>query len=57
VDDEEALLAGICDGRTRVEVGDPAELVVIEADSLRDALARRPGRRVVVGGGIPLSRS
>jgi cytosine deaminase len=45
VDDEDVLLAGICDGRTRVEVGDPAEVVLIEAESLADALARRPDRR------------
>lgn len=48
VDDEDALLAGICDGRTRLAVGDPADLVLVDAFSLRDALARRPGGRTVV---------
>jgi len=51
VDDEDALLAGICDGRTRLAVGDPADLVLLEATSVRDALARRPGGRTVVRAG------
>lgn len=51
VDDEEALLAGICAGRTRIEEGDRADLVLLAADSLRDALARRPGGRTVLRGG------
>lgn len=55
VDDEDVLLAGICDGRTRIEEGDPADLVLIEASSLRDALARRPGDRAVLRGGEVVS--
>lgn len=51
VDDEDVLLAGICGGRTRVEEGDPADLVLVEADSVRDALSRRPGGRIVVRAG------
>jgi cytosine deaminase len=48
IDDEEVLLAGVCAGRTRIEEGDPADLVLIDAGSVRDALARRPGGRTVV---------
>jgi cytosine deaminase len=48
VDDEEVLLAGICDGRSRIATGDHADLVLLEASSVRDALARRPSRRTVV---------
>jgi cytosine deaminase len=55
VDDEDALLAGICAGRTRIEVGDPADLVLVEASSFRDALARRPGGRTVVRAGRVVS--
>jgi cytosine deaminase len=51
VDDEDVLLAGVCAGRTRVEVGNPADLVLVEADSLHDALARRPAGRTVVRAG------
>jgi cytosine/creatinine deaminase len=51
VDDEDALLAGICDGRSRVMVGDPADVVVVPAGSVAEALARRPGRRTVIKGG------
>ena len=54
VDDEDALLAAIADGRTRVQQGDPADLVVIEAASLQDALARRPADRLVLRGGQPV---
>ncbi|MBX5469565.1 MAG: amidohydrolase family protein [Thermoleophilaceae bacterium] len=50
LDDPSALLAGVCGGRRGVEPGDPAELVVVPADSLQDALARRPGPRQVVRG-------
>jgi cytosine/adenosine deaminase-related metal-dependent hydrolase len=55
VDDEDALLAGICDGRTRVEEGDPADLVLLEATSFREALACRPANRVVFRAGEPLT--
>ncbi len=56
VDDESALLRGICDGRSRVEEGMEADLVVIEASTWNEAIARRPlprtvlrrGRRVTV---------
>ena len=55
VDDEDVLLAGVCGGRTRIEEGDPADLVLVEADSVRDALARRPGGRTVVRAGEVVS--
>jgi cytosine deaminase len=55
VDDEDVLLAGICDGRTRVEVGDPADLVVLDAGSVREAIARRPPARTVVRAGVVVS--
>jgi cytosine deaminase len=55
VDDEDVLLAGVCGGRTRVEVGDPADLVILEADSLRDALARRPAGRTLIRAGKSIS--
>jgi cytosine/creatinine deaminase len=55
VDDEDVLLAGICGGRARVERGDPADLVLIEANSLREALARRPAGRIAVRAGEVVS--
>jgi cytosine/creatinine deaminase len=51
IDDEDVLLAGICDGRCRIAPGDPADLVILAADSVRDAIARRPGGRVVLRAG------
>ena len=51
VDDEDVLLAGICNGRTRVDAGDPADLVLIDVGSVREALARRPERRTVLRAG------
>jgi cytosine/creatinine deaminase len=51
LDDENAVLAGVCDGRRRPAVGDPADLVVVDASSVADALARRPGGRTVVRAG------
>lgn len=49
--DESAVLAGVCGGRTRLAVGDPADLVVVDVPSVQDALARRPGGRTVVRAG------
>jgi cytosine deaminase len=55
VDESDALLAGVCDGQTRLAVGDPADFVLVDATSLVDALARRPGGRTVVHGGKVVS--
>jgi cytosine/creatinine deaminase len=55
VDDEDLLLAGICDGRTRIETGDPADLVLVDAASFGEALARRPGARTIVRAGEELA--
>lgn len=48
VDDPAQLLAGICGGRSGVARDDPAELVLVPADSVQDALARRPRGREVI---------
>ena len=42
------LLAALCDGRRGLTVGEPADLVLIRAGSLDDALARRPSDRVLL---------
>jgi cytosine/creatinine deaminase len=55
VDDEEVLLAGICDGRSTIAIGDQADLVLLDASSVRDALSRRPGGRTVVRKGRVVS--
>ena len=47
LDDDAALLAGVCDGRSTIAPGMPADLVLIPAASLDDALARRPSGRAV----------
>lgn len=51
VDDEDVLLAGICDGTKRLQVGAPAHLVLVDATSLTDAIARRPAGRTVLRAG------
>jgi cytosine deaminase len=51
LDDESTVLAGVCNGRSRLGVGDPADLVVVDAVSVPDALARRPGGRTIVRAG------
>jgi cytosine deaminase len=51
LDDEGAVVAGICGGRTRLRAGDPADLVVIDAPSLQEVLARRPAHRTVLRAG------
>ena len=51
VNDEDALLAGISGGRSRIEPGDTADLVLVDAGSLGDALSRRPAGRTVIRAG------
>lgn len=48
VDAAEELGSLICGGRRRLEVGDVADLLLIPACSFDDALARRPGGRVLL---------
>lgn len=59
VDDEAALLRGVCDGQSRVETGMVADLVLVEAASWNEAIARRPLPRTVLRRGrrIPTERS
>ena len=45
------LLSGLCDGRAALSPGAPADLVLVPACSLEDALARRPTGRIVIKGG------
>jgi cytosine/creatinine deaminase len=51
VDDQASLLAGLCDGRAALAPGDPADLVLVPASSIEDALARRPAGRIVLKAG------
>jgi cytosine/creatinine deaminase len=51
VDDETSLLAGLCDGRAALAPGEPADLVLVPASSIDDALARRPAGRIVFKAG------
>jgi cytosine deaminase len=51
LDDEGQLLAAICDGRTTIAEGDPADLVLVRATGLDDLLARRPVERTVFKAG------
>ena len=55
VDDEDVLLAGICGGRAGIAEGDAADLVLVDAASFREAVARRPGGRTVVRAGAVVS--
>lgn len=55
MDDPRALLAALCDGRADIKAGDAADLVLIPADSLDDALARRPSGRVTIKAGQVVS--
>ena len=55
LDDECAVLAGVCDGRGQLEIGDAADLVIVDAPSFQDALARRPAGRTVMRAGLVVS--
>ena len=45
------LIGAICGGRRTIAEGEPADLVLLPASSLDDALARRPAGRVLFKGG------
>jgi cytosine deaminase len=55
VDDDDALLAGIAGGRSRLEIGDAADLVLVDAPTFGDALSRRPADRTVIRAGSVVS--
>lgn len=51
VDAPEELTSLICGGRTHIAVGEVADLVLVPASSLEDAIGRRPAGRVLLRGG------
>jgi cytosine deaminase len=51
VDSDGDLIAGLCNGRAALSPGAPADLVLVPASSIEDALARRPAGRIVYKGG------
>jgi cytosine deaminase len=51
VENDADLLAGLCDGRAALMPGEPADLVLVPASSMEDALARRQAGRIVFKGG------
>jgi cytosine deaminase len=51
VDNDAELLAGLCDGRAALSPGEPADLVLVPASSIEDAMARRPAGRIVFKAG------
>lgn len=52
VDTAQGLLSCICGGRNSIEVGDPADFSLVEAECFDDALARRPAGRALYRGGF-----
>src|SRR5439155_11113782 len=50
-DDAAALVGAICDGRCAIAEDDVADVVLVPASSLDDALARRPAERRVFKSG------
>lgn len=55
IDDPSVLLAGICGGTTSLTEGSAADVVLVPATSLDDALARRPAGRIVFKAGRHVS--
>jgi cytosine deaminase len=51
IDSDRDLMTGLCDGRAALSPGDPADLVLVAASSIEDAMARRPSGRIVFKGG------
>ena len=51
LDDPADLVGAICGGRRTIAEGEPADLVLLPASSLDDALARRPAGRALFKGG------
>ena len=57
LEDPVELIGALCDGRRAIEKGDPADLVLVRAASFDDALARRPGDRIVFKAGRQVAGS
>lgn len=55
VDAPGELTSLICGGRTHIAVGEAADLVLVPASSLDDAIGRRPAGRVLLRGGRPVA--
>jgi cytosine/creatinine deaminase len=51
VDAPEDLTSLICGGRTHIAIGEVADLVLVPASSLDDAIGRRPAGRLLLRGG------
>jgi cytosine deaminase len=51
LEDPDRLVAAMCGGRSALRIGDHADIVLVGADSLTDALARRPSGRVLLRSG------
>lgn len=51
------LVAAVCDGRVAPAVNDSADVVLVRGRNFDDVLSRRPGERIIVRGGEPLSHA
>jgi cytosine deaminase len=48
VDETDSLVRAICDGRSSLQVGDTADMVLIKGTHFDDVLSRRPPERIVI---------
>lgn len=55
LDDPSALLALVCGGRRTIEVGDPADLVLVPVGSVDEAVATRAPGRVLLRRGVTVA--
>ena len=55
LEDATALVQGICDGQTKLNVGDDADMVLIKGSSLGEILSRRPSKRIIFQRGALLA--
>ena len=54
LDSTTALAKSVCDGRSKLSVGQPADLVLVRGTGLSDIISRRPAERIIIQNGIPV---
>ncbi len=54
LDSSAALVKSVCDGRSKMQVSEPANLVLVQGTDFSDILSRRPAERIIIRHGSPI---
>lgn len=54
LDSSAALVKSVCDGRSELSLGQPANMVLVQGADFDDILSRRPAERIIIRDGSPV---